>query len=364
MKKLFLLLMASATVGSATAQTIVKENRGLIGKISATWCYPCGSWGWTLMNDMITDNPNAFPISIFPDGNDGTSGTPPTNWHNKDFYNSTNVAIANMITLNGYPSYSANAKDVSLANTTSGVDTAGVHHDLNAGLHTFATAPVVAGVGMSYKITGNTIEVKAKAQFYTAVTGDYYMAIYLVENASHIQNGQGVTDHHNVLRASLSSSVWGEQVITGSGTANQTIDKTYTYTLTGDGLTKWDKTRFHPVAIIWKTGTGGKYDYVNGTEKYSYTTSVGNVANMNSLAIYPNPATDMANVSVVLANAAPVVIAVTDALGRVVYNSGELQFTSGQNEHQLNTSNLSAGVYNVAIMCNGDVQTQHLSIAK
>lgn len=361
MRKLILLMLASAVAGNANAQTAVKQNRGMIGKISATWCGPCGSWGWDLMNKMIHNNEtNAFPISIFPDNRD-------LNWKNTDFYNATNVALADMITLSGFPSFSANAVDKSDAHSTQqGVDTGAVRADVNAALSAFASAPVVASTGYTYKIEGNKLEVVTKTQFWQAANGTYNVAVYLLEDAMHIQNAQGTApvQHHGVLRASFSAGVFGEQIATGSVNANQTFDKTFTYTLSGKGLTEWDKTKFHPIVVIWKQN-GTKWDYVNGNERYGYVTSVSTLNDISNLAMYPNPAMDQTTIALNLDNDHKVNINMTDAMGRTVYTSGTLQFYTGKNIHQLNTSNLAAGLYNVTISPdNGAPVTQRLTVTK
>lgn len=359
MKKLILLFLASASFVSVFAQE--KKNIGMIGKISATWCNPCGTWGWDLMNTEIsTNSAYAFPLSMFPDNG--------TTYNNNDFYNAANVALANAITFNGFPSFSANAKDVSLKNTNSNgtINTVGVKADIDAALAAFAAAPVVASSGVTYKITGNTIEVTTNTKFWAAASGTYNVAVYLLENASHIQNGQtGAVTHHNVFRTTFSSSVWGDQIATGSINTNQTYSKTFTYTLSGNEATAWDKTKFQPVVIIWKKN-GTKWDYVNGTESYSYVfaTDIPTVSNMNSMALYPNPAVNEVNLSVALDKAAPATITVTDIVGRVVYNSGELQFNNGRNQYLIPTSDIPSGVYNVTIRSNDNVLTQRLSIAK
>jgi hypothetical protein len=359
MKKLALLLLASAALNNASAQVPapVKKNIGTFGKISATWCGPCGSWGWTLMNGLVSTNSDDFAISFFPSSSDGAP------WQNLDFYNATNVTFSNAISFTGYPSYSVNFIDKSAANTTSsGVNTAGITTDANAALAAFRTAPVVASTGYTYKIVGNTVTVETKTKFWAAASGTYHLAVLLLEDASHIQNGQGSSpvSHHGVLRASMSTNVWGEQIATGSIAANAEYSKTYTYTVTD---TKWDKTKFHPVVVLFKQN-GSKYDYVNGNDKYGFATSVENVATMQNVTVYPNPATEQATVAVSLDKAAEVNITLVDAVGRVVYNSGNLQFGTGVNPHFINTNNLAAGVYNVNIVSGGNVETQRLSVVK
>eukprot|EP01012_Entosiphon_sulcatum_P013966 TRINITY_DN19118_c0_g1_i1.p1 TRINITY_DN19118_c0_g1~~TRINITY_DN19118_c0_g1_i1.p1 ORF type:complete len:359 (-),score=52.87 TRINITY_DN19118_c0_g1_i1:992-2068(-) len=358
MKKLALLLLASAALNNASAQVPapLKENKGMFAKISATWCGPCGAWGWTLMDGLISTNANDIPISFFPSSSDGAP------WQNLDFYNATNVTFSNAISFTGYPSYSANFVDKSAANTSGGsVNTAGVTTDVNAALASFRTAPVVASTGYTYKIVGNNITVDTKTKFWAAASGNYYLAVLLLENAKHIQNSQsGVVQHHGVLRASMSTNVWGEQIATGSIAANAEYTKSYTFTVTD---TKWDKTLFHPVVVLFKQN-GSKYDYVNGNDKYGFATSVANVGTMQNVSVYPNPATEQATVAVSLDKAADVNITLVDAVGRVVYNSGNLQFGTGVNAHFINTSSLAAGVYNVNIQSEGNVETQRLSVVK
>lgn len=56
MKKLILLLVAGAAF-SANAQTInvPTAHKTLVMKFTADWCGPCGAWGWTEMEGLITD---------------------------------------------------------------------------------------------------------------------------------------------------------------------------------------------------------------------------------------------------------------------------------------------------------------------
>lgn len=356
MKKLLLLLLAGATISSTNAQTPEKKNVSMIGKMTATWCGPCGSWGWTLYNDVITaGGNNAFPISYYS----STSSS----WDNTDFYNQTAANFAGVIGGSGYPTFSVNLFNHSAANTSGGsVNTAGTKSDVNAAVTAHAAATVVAATGMTYKITGNDIEVVTKTMFYEAANGTYKLAVYLVEDdAQHIQAGQtGTVGHHNVLRASMSATTWGEQIATGSIAANSDFSKTYNFTVTDS---KWDKTKLKPVAILYKVN-GTKHDYVNGTEHYSFPTSVATVNNVQNVAVYPNPATTQATVSFDAAKATTASVIVTDAMGRQVYNSGSLNVSNGRTIHTINTASIAAGIYNITIVSEEGTSTQRLSVSK
>jgi hypothetical protein len=85
----------------------------------------------------------------------------------------------------------------------------------------------------------------------------------------------------------------------------------------------------------------------------------------NSFNVYPNPASDNANVTFTLLANNKVSITVYDILGKVVTNlSQENNFEKGNNVVKLNTSELSSGIYFVAISVNNAKEVSKLIISK
>src|ERR1700752_2435008 len=64
----------------APSITVAEENTALVNKFTATWCGPCGSWGWDLFENVIEENAND---AIYM----GTYSSSSPSYDNTDFYN-------------------------------------------------------------------------------------------------------------------------------------------------------------------------------------------------------------------------------------------------------------------------------------
>lgn len=366
------ILLSIAMLGAvgANAQVILKENKSLIGKITANWCPPCGQWGMPLMDDMVnTHASQAVGLSIYSSTRTDNS--------NQKFQNQAAYDLAALITLTGYPSFSLNLEDKSGPNSSQqGVNTAGIKSDVAADVTAFSASPVIANTGMYYRIKGNIVTVDAKVKFFEAVNGQYKVAIYLVEDGitagqATVKNGQGVMDnlvHHNILRTSMSATTWGEELANGAIAKDKEFTKSFSFDLSApftpsyaDVPTTWDKTKLVPYAVIYKVN-GSKHEYVNSTRFYQYPASVGELSAVQNLAIWPNPATTEASMSFEMQEAGDVTITVVDNLGRTVYNSGALNANTGRFHHTINTSNMAAGIYNVSVATSKGISTEKLSV--
>ncbi len=365
MKRLFLLLMASG-IAVSHAQTVRQENQAMVGKITATWCPPCGSWGWALAEEIMgrLGEENSFYVGIF--------NSPRNDWSNGKFRNKTAIEWANQFVMSGWPSFSINGVDKSAKNSSSqGVNTAGVKNDIYAAFDAFKAQPVVAGTGYWYRKTGTEITVQIKTKFFEDVTGDYYVAAYLVEDgALNPQNAKTTTtqtiEHHNVLRGSMGSHsgtpVWGTKV--GSDTIKAGDEFETSYTVDIGVEPEWDVAKMKVVTVIWKKNAMNKYEYVNGNDKNEFPASVEDVTKgMSSLALYPNPATNNAMLSVMMDKASDVQIRVTDVTGRVIY-SENTRFNTGINGWNIETSGWSAGTYLVSLTTPKGTLTERLAITK
>ncbi|MFY8133267.1 MAG: T9SS type A sorting domain-containing protein, partial [Bacteroidia bacterium] len=80
--------------------------------------------------------------------------------------------------------------------------------------------------------------------------------------------------------------------------------------------------------------------------------------------IYPNPTSDRASWSFALPFAGRVVYHIQDVTGKVIEVKDLGVLTAGQNQIDLNTSQLSAGAYFITLQYQGLKTTQKLMIAK
>ena len=237
--------------------------------------------------------------------------------------------------------------------------------DVTKAVNDFALTTPVASPANSMKITGNKIEVDAKVKFWSATTGDYYLAAYLIEEgALNAQNGQttttGATSHHGVMRGSLSVSSWGDLVATGSIIKDATYDKKFVYIVNEDA---WDKTKLKVYTVIWKK-VGSTYQFVNASTTEA-PTSINSIAGVNELKLFPNPATgENVTLFVQSTESQEINISVVDMMGRIAYTANQNAITVGQNNITIPTSNLAAGNYQVLISSDNGSITEKLSIAK
>jgi hypothetical protein len=83
-----------------------------------------------------------------------------------------------------------------------------------------------------------------------------------------------------------------------------------------------------------------------------------------ALNVYPNPATDNANVSFNLNAASDVAVSVVDLSGKVVATSAVANATAGAHTIAINTAALAAGVYTVNFTANNTIVTKRFVIKK
>jgi flagellar hook assembly protein FlgD len=80
--------------------------------------------------------------------------------------------------------------------------------------------------------------------------------------------------------------------------------------------------------------------------------------------VFPNPATDKASVSFSLSATTEASVTVIDGVGRTVavINNGKLN--AGNHTFDIDTKNLTSGIYSVVVNADGGTFTQRLSVVK
>lgn len=240
-----------ATEDDGTCQTADSKQRYFIMDITATWCPPCGSYGipgFTKAISLIGES-NVVAMSV----------------HATD---AMSCAAGNE--LMAYPQY----KTTSVPRVAGGSELifpAGVYSDVNATANKIKTAsdkvtslaPVVnCYVGKT--VSGSTVTLDVKAKFFTATTGDYFLAAYVLEDGivasqQMSSGGPNATQvHDHVLRGSFSST-FGDAIANGSIEAGKVVAKTFTTTLDS----KWKADKLHYAVIVWKKDAAGVYKFEN-----------------------------------------------------------------------------------------------------
>ena len=110
----------------------------------------------------------------------------------------------------------------------------------------------------------------------------------------------------------------------------------------------------------WTNFNPDTASYTNGI----FPLSINNTIKNNiAIQVYPNPATNVANIQFNLPTSATVTLSIVDLNGIVVSSNTE-KLNAGNNKFMFNTNMLSNGIYSVRLTSNEFVATQKLSVIK
>jgi hypothetical protein len=327
---------------SSYAQTPEKKSRAVVFKFTETWCGPCGDWGWQTAEETIAQlGDKGYYIGVMGSSSPSTM--------NANCYSS----FESNYNVPGYPTFLVKEDQSSYTSS-----------QVMALVNAFAATTPAASPAANFTISGNTLNVTAKAKFWAATTGEYYMAAFLVEDGIMAsQNGQsGTVAHHHIMRGSMETNLspWGQLLANGSVANNAEFTKNYSIALDPS----WVKAKLEVYVVIFKKNAG-KYEFVNAIKGKSGTTSIADIQGLESATLFPNPTEGATHLQTSLKEAMNLSIRVTDPLGRVVYTSGQLKLQAGTNDLTIPTEGFSNGIYMVSLISDkGQMTTQRLVVSK
>lgn len=235
---------------NATAHSQVQVP--IVYKSTGETCYYCGDWGWQAWIDLS----NAFKGTALTWANYST-GFSNAHFRGQEINssNSTMEAIKQNFGSGGKPNFYVNG-------TSHGTSQSAANNAASASIAT-SSSSVVASASIEGTLEDGVLTVEAQAKFYSAASGEYYMGAYVIEDkVNGPQAGpigsSGPVDHHLMMRGSMSTSPWGEQIVSSSATSGQEIDKTFSITLPSS----YNEDNINVGIIIWEKN-GSNYAYVN-----------------------------------------------------------------------------------------------------
>jgi hypothetical protein len=110
----------------------------------------------------------------------------------------------------------------------------------------------------------------------------------------------------------------------------------------------------------WTNFNPDTASYTNGIFPLSINNTIKNTI---AIEVYPNPATNFANIQFNLPTSSTVTLSIVDLNGKVVSSNTE-KLNAGNNKFMFNTNILSNGIYSVRLTSNEFVATQKLSVIK
>lgn len=351
-----------SVVSSIVDKYVVLEEK------TGTWCQYCPS-GAAAMDAVTIGESKAIGIAI----------------HNSDpmAIASYDSGSANFPDFTGYP-YAA-------ADRAVGAHAASMQSSFDARENEIAAG----SVAVTAVENGNNIDVEATVTAVANLSGDYRIAVVLVEDdvtgsgSGWLQvnafsgstsvphttpDGQnfnwqnldpnvdvsavfGGYDH--VARALADNQINGAA---GSLPATMTDGQSYSHTYSIAKDAAWDLTKMHAVAMFVDNATG---EVINAGKSGYITVGLqeNEVSNFET-SIYPNPTNGMTNVAISLNEASDVALQVIDAQGKVVFNAPTANLAAGQFMYNVDLSEVPNGFYFAKIVVNNEVKTMKISVSK
>ena len=243
----FLFLLLS---GTAFSQLVEPVQKSFITKTTATWCTPCGGWGWDLFEAMIDDNANEAILVA--------------NHYSGDLQTQTAVDLANNFGVTGQPQFFVGNDRVNATSSTASTARTAAR---DAVVAAHSSSPLV-GAGMTATLSGQTLTVNSKIRFFASSDGEYYRSFYLLEDevVNRQANRGNEAIHERVLRGSIGGGTFGESFSTGA----VAVDAEFTSSFSHELNASWNPAHLILVTVIWKK-EGNTYTFVNASETRDFS---------------------------------------------------------------------------------------------
>jgi len=332
---------------SLFAQEVPEVQKTLVTKVTATWCPNCGSWGWDYFEYAIEDNSDKaiFVGAHHSGGLESAAGS--------DFSSNFQAPYQPYF-------YAGNADmDVTNGNTTA------KRTELQEIINANAEMAPVANIGFAANLTGEFLTIEAKAKFFQEATGDYYMAVYILEDGIvHNQSSNStMAVHPFVMRTSLTDSSFGSSMMNGTIAADTEFDESFSLQLNPN----WNKENLVLIGVVWeKVEDTYQFVNVNSTTDFDATITSTNIITEDILKVnlFPTVASESATLNVNLnTDAFQANIQLFNQQGQVVRSLYQGMLNEGTRSFNINTNDLNAGVYFVSIRAeDGAVVTKKLLV--
>lgn len=351
MKKLIFTLLVIAFVNILMAQTaieVTQTQKSLVTKHTATWCPICGtSESWDLQQYFVDnlDGKNAVVLSAHQSVSSKLYSKA-----GKELLNAFQTAVYqpefffNTTKLNGN-------EEAIKAEVIAKVNQAATQ-----------TAVVQTGLKATYITSTDSLVVVTKTKFFQAATGEYRLAILLVEKVVEETQASrtGLQAHKRIVRKTLTPNVTGVLLSNGAVAANVEFNSNFTI--------KWNNqynlNNIEIVTLIWKRNTTtNKLEFVNTnevTQLQQATTATQKVDFLaNRFVVTPNPVREQTQIRLDLLQAynnAEIVL--MDIKGAVVKTLHRGSLNSGAQTIEVNRNLIANGLYFVRLQADGQVATR------
>ena len=283
MKKKLLLFSLLFIFSLQIFAQVPQEQRSLITKVSATWCPPCGGWGWDMFENLVEDNQdNAILIAAHYSG---------------DLFNPTADEIAANVDAPYQPTFFLNNDNQNITSSNASSKRTVIKDAVTASSSELPVANML--IDVLFEPVTRQLQVSTNTKFFQEATGEYYIATYIIENeVVNFQANQGDNAiHEKILRGAITAETFGELIAEGTIAADSEFSHSnIDYDLDAD----WNIEHLEFVSVIWKK-VDDKYEFVNAniTTEWAMTVSANDVNELvTSMKVQPTVASTMTTVSI------------------------------------------------------------------
>ncbi|MBX2816043.1 MAG: Omp28-related outer membrane protein [Saprospiraceae bacterium] len=248
------------------AQEVSTKQKPLFTKLTATWCPNCGTWGWTYMKNVVEDNANDALIvgAHFSGALSSTSG---------GFLQDNFGSFSQPRFIFGNADQGVNRNNIGdKAVETRNLVVSEIGKDARI------------GVGVEARIAGDQIVANSNTQSFTALDGDFYLALYVVEDkVIEVQSSVGAdAEHPFVIRRAMSAEDFGAQLFSGPTTS---FEQSGEHSLSIDP--SWNTDNLYVYAMIWRKEEN-TYIYENGSStKVAQMSTSARDEGLQQVLVYP-----------------------------------------------------------------------------
>jgi len=203
-------------------QYVSEKRQAFVVKRTATWCGPCGTWGWDLWADLVGDP--SLPAFAAAQVHDSRSSE-------------LNVPFASELTsfyeaATGVPSFYIGSTNQTQSNG-GGISVQGTLTRLKDLVRAYGRLDATLGVGYTATLTDNVVDINAKVKAFSSTNEEYYLGVYVLEkDVVNYQNGQGNDAVHKiVLRDAITQDPFGQLIQNGGISEGDEFDYTFSYTV-------------------------------------------------------------------------------------------------------------------------------------
>lgn len=242
---------------------VPEKNVALINKVTGSLCPPCGSWGWTAFEDLISRNGNN---AIY-------MGTYSDNYVAQLFITQAAEDMEVAWGVTGFPTFAADGVAQLDRPNGGGVNVQSEINKVNAVVDAHVAGEVFVNSGFRTEVKDNKMTIETKTKFFKDVNGELFLAVYLMEDkVKGYQSGHADganTLHHHVLRGAAildgqtKAQTWGYPIGSGTTTSGTTLDNKFTIDVTG-----YNQENLEVAVVVWRK-VGVRYQFINayGTGK-------------------------------------------------------------------------------------------------